>query len=130
MIETLDFWLWTAQLLLAVLFGGYGAAKALWTKARLNLRMAWAKDYSDPFVKFIGWSEVAGALGMILPMSTGILPALTPLAALGFLVIQVLALGVHARRRESLSYMPINSLLLALSLFVVWGRAELLFAGI
>jgi hypothetical protein len=114
--------LWAAQILLAALFGAYGGAKVAWTKAVLDQRMPWAEDYGDPLVKFIGWVEVAGAAGMILPMATGILPWLTPLAALGFLVIQVLAVGVHVRRNESVAYMPINLVLLALSLVVLGGR--------
>lgn len=121
----LNLWLWIAAVLNAVLFGAYGAAKIAWSKPTLDVRMPWAADYSDPLVKFIGWAEVAGALGMILPIATGILPWLTPLAALGFLVIQWLAVGVHVRRQEMAAYMPINFLLLALSLLVLWGRWDL-----
>ena len=66
--------------------------------------------------------ELAGALGMILPAATRILPWLTPLAALGFAVIQVLAIGTHALLGETAQTLPINLVLLALSLFVAWGR--------
>ena len=51
-------------------------------------------------VRFIGVVEFLGALGMILPALTRILPWLTPLAALGFAVIQVLAIGTHAALGE------------------------------
>ncbi|MNL87944.1 hypothetical protein D3C87_2173820 [compost metagenome] len=46
---------------------------------------------------------------------------LTPLAALGFSLIQVLAMGVHISRGEFM-VLPMNLVLLALSLFVLWGR--------
>jgi membrane protein DedA with SNARE-associated domain len=59
---------------------------------------------------------------MILPAATRILPWLTPLAALGFALIQVLAIVVHANLGETAMTLPINLVLLALSLFVLWGR--------
>jgi len=38
--------------------------------------MGWAQDFSDSSVKFIGAAEVAGAIGLIAPAATGILPVL------------------------------------------------------
>ena len=73
-------------------------------------------------MRFIGFVELAGALGMILPALTRILPFLTPLAALGFAVIQVLAIGTHASLGETASTLPMNLVLLTLSLFGAWGR--------
>lgn len=61
--------------------------------------------------------------GILLPALTRILPRLTPLAALGFVTIQVLAIGFHAVRSELGMAMPLNLVLLGLSLFVLWGRA-------
>jgi len=46
-------------------------------------------------VRFVGFAELAGAIGVILPAATRILPWLTPLATLGFATIQVLAMGLH-----------------------------------
>jgi hypothetical protein len=40
-------------------------------------------------VDFIGISEVLGAFGLILPMRLGILPILTPLAAIGLIIEMV-----------------------------------------
>ena len=45
--------------------------------------MPWAKNRSDTFVRFVGIAELLGALGLFLPLLTGILPWLTPLAAVG-----------------------------------------------
>ena len=98
-------------------------------KAWLDARIPWAEDYDGPFVRFVGIAEIAGALGMLLPMWTGILPWLTPLAAFGFAVIQVLAIGVHYRRNETAQALPFNLALLALSLFVLWGRFGLYFGA-
>ena len=73
---------------------------------------------------FIGLSELAGAVGVIVPTLTGIMPRLTPLAALGLATIQVLAMGFHLGRGEFAAMAPINLTLLGLSLFVLWGRTR------
>jgi uncharacterized membrane protein YphA (DoxX/SURF4 family) len=114
--------LWAVQVLLALGFGAAGVMKLFMPIADISAQMAWAAASPEWLVRFIGFAELAGALGMILPAATRILPWLTPLAALGFGVIQVLAIGVHAVRGETAMTLPINLVLLALSLFVMWGR--------
>lgn len=118
---TLSLFLWAAQVILAGLFGIAGALKSFRPIETLRPRMGWVDDFGPGFVRFVGLSELAGAFGMILPIVTGILPWLTPLAAIGFAIIQVLAIGVHARRGETAMALPMNLGLLALSLFVAWG---------
>ncbi len=126
MFTTLNFWLWAAQIVLAGLFGMAGFMKATRPLAELAPRMGgWVNDFSVAMVRFIGIAEIAAALGMILPMLTGILPWLTPLAAVGLAIIQVLAIIVHARRNELMRALPFNLVLLALSAFVAWGRWDL-----
>ena len=63
-------------------------------------------------LRFLGISELAGVLGIILPALTRIKPVLTPLAALGFTTIQVLAIGFHIARGELAQMAPINLTLL------------------
>jgi uncharacterized membrane protein YphA (DoxX/SURF4 family) len=114
---------WVLQILLALMFGMAGYAKLLQPMAALSeMGMHFVETTPEWLVRFIGVAEIAGALGMILPAATRILPLLTPLAALGFAVIQVLAIGVHAMRGETAMTLPINLVLLALSLIVLWGR--------
>ena len=66
-----------------------------------------------------------GALGMILPMLTGILPWLTPLAAVGLSIIQVLAIFMVHLPKKEYQVIPVNIVLLALSIFVAYGRFAL-----
>jgi hypothetical protein len=113
---------WVVQVLLALAFGSAGVMKLFMPIADISTQMAWAAASPEWLVRFIGFVEIAGALGMILPAATRILPWLTPLAGLGFAVIQVLAIGVHAARGETAMSLPVNLVLLALSLFVAWGR--------
>jgi len=43
--------------------------------------------------------EVLGAIGVILPRLTNILPVLTPLSAAGLAAIMVIAMDLHAKRK-------------------------------
>lgn len=124
-LTSLNFWLWVAQVLLALLFGLAGYMKTFRSIESLAPMMGWAPSMPR-LTRVIGVLEILGAIGIILPLWTGILPWLTTLAALGFLIIQILAIGLHARRGETAKTIPMNLLLLALSAFVVWGRWSLL----
>ena len=119
-LTSLNTWLWVAQILLALLFGWAGYMKTFRPIASLAPMMGWAPEMPR-LTRFIGVMELLGALGMLLPIPTGILPWLTPLAAIGFVIIQVLAIGLHLRRGEA-RVLPMNIVILALSVFVVWGR--------
>ena len=113
---------WVAQVLLAVAFGAAGVMKLMTPLDQLGTMMTWVTVTPEWLVRCIGTVEILGALGMILPALTRVLPWLTPLAALGFAVIQVLAIGTHASLGETASTLPVNIVLLALALFVAWGR--------
>lgn len=115
--------LWGAQIFLALFFGSIGILKLTSApEALVSIGAAWAADVPLALLRFVGASELAGAFGVILPALTRILPILTPLAAAGLATIQILAIGLHAMRGELLAVLPINLVLLAISLFVVWGR--------
>lgn len=122
----MNFWLWAVQILLAFAFGAAGIMKIVTPIEAFRARpqMAWAATTSTAMVKFIGLAEVLGAVGMILPILLDVLPWLTPLAAIGFIVLQVLAIIVHARRGE-MQVLPANIVLIALSAFVAIGRWDL-----
>ena len=79
------------------------------------------KDSSDAGVKAVGLVEILGALGVILPWLTGIAPILTPIAAIGLVVVQIGALRVHLVRNER-QPLPANVVLLLLAAFVAVGR--------
>ncbi|HSM85296.1 MAG TPA: DoxX family protein [Candidatus Limnocylindrales bacterium] len=75
--------LWTVQTLLALLFLFGGGMKLI-----LPIE-AMTKEVHLPgwFLRFIGVSEVLGALGLVLPWLLNIKRALTPLAASGLVLI-------------------------------------------
>ena len=113
--------LWVAQILLLGMYGMAGAMKTFQT-AKAKEMLPWAKDRSDTFVRFVGISELLGALGLILPLLTGILAWLTPTAAIGLTVIQILAIFTEHLPKKEYQVIPMNIVLLALSIFVIVGR--------
>jgi uncharacterized membrane protein YphA (DoxX/SURF4 family) len=113
--------LWIAAGLLAVAMVGSGAIKAIQPKDKLRAQMGWVDDWPGWAVKAIGVLEVLAGIGLILPPLVDIAPVLAPIAAAGVAVIMVGAIVVHARRKEYPG-LPVNVILLALALFVAWGR--------
>lgn len=121
-----NFWLWAAQIAAGAMYLMAGAMKSTQPIPKLAGMMRWPGDVQPSFVRFIGGIDAAAGLGLILPMATGILPFLTPLAALGSVVLQVLAIGFHGKRGETRMTLGMNLVLLGLSAFVLWGRRSLL----
>lgn len=110
--------LWIATALLALSNLGAGAFKLARPKEKLVEQQAWASDFSAGQVKAIGAAEVLGALGLILPRLTGILPVLTSVAAFAIVALQIGAIATHVRRKETV--IP-NVVIIALGLFVGIG---------
>src|SRR5262245_54088127 len=115
--------LWIVQVLLAIGFFAAGMMKLVvpvdqlaQSGANWMVEMPW-------LVKFIGISDVAGGLAMILPAATRIKPILTPIAAIGLATIMVLAAGYHGMRGE---FKEIGTvvILFAMAAFVAWGRLK------
>jgi len=82
--------LWTVQVLLALLFLFAGGMKLILPLDQLTgpvVLPGW-------FTRFIGVCEVLGGLGLILPSLLRIQPSLTPLAALGLVLIMIGAVVV------------------------------------
>jgi hypothetical protein len=112
--------LWIVQILVGALFTVAGVVKSTRPISELGNRMGWVNAVSPATVRFVGVSELAGGIGMIVPWATGILPMLTPLAASGLVIIMLLAAGFHLRRHER--GIAFNASLGGLAAFVAWGR--------
>lgn len=113
--------LWIAQGLLAAMYLMAGTMKTFQT-AKVRPTMTWTQGRSDSFIRFVGISELLGALALILPLVTGILPWLTPIAAIGLTVIQLLAIFSEHLPKKEFNIIPVNVVLLGLSIFVAVGR--------
>ncbi|HWZ17186.1 MAG TPA: DoxX family protein [Ktedonobacteraceae bacterium] len=113
--------LWVVQILLALAFGMAGIMKVTQPIDKLEARMGWVKSVGPRGVRLIGSLEILGAIGLILPAVTGILPWLTPVAAACLALTMLGAMITHGRRSEY-SQIGINLVLLVLTLFVAYGR--------
>jgi len=114
--------LWIVQILLALAFVMAGTMKATQPAEKLAGRMKWVNSLRPPqLVRLIGTLEVLGAIGLILPAVTGILPWLTPVAAIGLVLQMIGAMILHTRRGE-FPHLSTNLVLLILAAFVAVGR--------
>ena len=114
--------LWVVQGLLAMAFLMAGGMKMMKPKSEIEEMMAWAKDFSSGQIKMIGAIEVLGALGLILPAATGIMPILTPIAAVGLALTMLGAMITHLRNKDGMGETLPSVMLMLLSLFVAYGR--------
>jgi uncharacterized membrane protein YphA (DoxX/SURF4 family) len=112
---------WAVQSLLAIAFLLAGVMKAPQPLDKLGTSMGWVKAVPPGLVRFIGVAELLVGIGLVLPLLTGILPWLTPTAAVGLLIMMVGAMMFHAARRE-FPAMEFNVGICVLAAFVSYGR--------
>ncbi len=113
--------LWIVQVILAVVYGAAGYLKTF-QMARAQETLTMTKRHSESFVRMVGVFELLGAFGVILPLLTGILPWLTPVAAVGLALIQLLAIFTEHLPTKEMTALPLNAVLLILAAFVAAGR--------
>jgi uncharacterized membrane protein YphA (DoxX/SURF4 family) len=115
--------LWIAQVLLGVVFSMAGAMKMTTPILELAESMNWVNETPEWLVRFIGVSEVLAGFGLILPSVLRIKPKLTVLAAIGLVIVMVLAMVDHIMLGEY-KMIGINISFAILAAFVAWGRSK------
>jgi hypothetical protein len=95
--------LWTAQILLALVFASTGTTKLILSRERLAPRMHWAASWPRGRIKLLGLAELAGAVGLVAPAATHIAVVLTPVAAFCLAVLMAGAVQTHRRLGESVA---------------------------
>ena len=115
----MDIALWIASGLLAFAMMVAGGAKLAVPQAKLLEKMKWAESWSDGRFKLLGLAELLGGVGVIVPHATGILPILTPVAAVCLVVLMAGAVKTHMDRKEPPAAPAILALL---GVFVALGR--------
>ncbi|MBI2427569.1 MAG: DoxX family protein [Ignavibacteriales bacterium] len=113
--------LWVLQILLALLYANAGFLKAFKPIAEIAPMITWASSLPEWLVRFIGISELLGAIGLILPAALKIRPQLSMLAAAGIATIMLLANLFHIVRGEFF-VLPMTGILFALAVFIAYGR--------
>lgn len=112
--------LWIVQGLLAANFL-FAAGLKLFAFNMMAANSPGTENMHGMFI-IIALCEVAGAIGLIAPRLTGILPVLTPWAAAALATVSLLACGFHIARSEFGETIP-AIVLFVLCVFVAWGRA-------
>ncbi len=115
---------WVFSIILAIVFLLTGVIRAFRVDQARD-RFKWAREIPRPLVQIIGIFEILGALGLILPVATGLYPWLTPIAAAGLAMLMFMAATFHTQRRET-SEATVNLLLLVLLVLVAYIRWPLL----
>jgi uncharacterized membrane protein YphA (DoxX/SURF4 family) len=111
--------LWIIQVLLAALFIFAGGTKLIMPIEEMTAQM----PISLPgwFLRFIGVAELLGAIGLVLPWLTRIQDKLTPLAAVGLVIIMTGAVILTLMTGEiAMALMPL--VVGILCAFVAYGR--------
>jgi len=112
--------LWIIQALLALLFLFAGGMKLIMPIEEMTQQIA----MPGLFLRFIGVCEVLGGLGLVLPWLLRIRPGLTPLAAIGLVIIMIGATVTTIMTGQiAISLVPV--VVGVLCLFVAYGRWRL-----
>lgn len=113
--------LWIIQSLVALLFLMNGIRKVFLPMDTILAQLPGLKQVPPALVRFIGVCELAGAVGLILPAATRILPQMTIAAALGITALMACAAIFHLRRRE-VPPTVVTTVILLVALFIGVGR--------
>jgi hypothetical protein len=114
--------LWIVQVLLAAFFLMAGVNHGLKPIAEAARSSPWITGIPTWLARVIGFAELAGAVGVVLPAATRVMPWLTPLAAAGLALIMALAVPFHMMRGEA-NVVVFNIVPALLAAFVAWGRS-------
>lgn len=115
--------IWAAQVLVFTLFTLFGCMKVFMPVEKLAAMWVWPGEVPVWFLHLTGILDIAGGVGILLPSVTKIKPRLAVIAALGCTLLQIAAIIFHVSRGEA-AVVWLNTILLALSLFVLWGRGS------
>lgn len=118
--------LWIIQGILAAMFFMAGIQKSTQPVEKLvKSGLNWAERVPLTELRFIGISELLGAIGLILPWALNLFPILTPIAATALVLVMLMAAFHHLRFNEGKAII-FNSVLLLLAAFVAYGRFNMI----
>jgi uncharacterized membrane protein YphA (DoxX/SURF4 family) len=106
---------------LMLTFVGGGIWKLVTPVQELAMMIPWAGQVPTRFLYATAIFDIFGGVGVLLPYILRVPRCLAVAAALGCAALQASAIIFHCWRGEAVNT-PFNFLVLALSLFVAWGR--------
>jgi uncharacterized membrane protein YphA (DoxX/SURF4 family) len=117
----MDTVIWMIQGLLAAFFIMPAFTKLTSSQEKLIEKKMLEPAASHLPVRGIGLLELLGVFGIITPQLTTIMPVLTPIAAVGFGLIMLVAFMIHLKRKEY-KILPLLVIVFTLSLVVAYFR--------
>jgi len=117
----LGVWIVSALLAFAFLVGGIVRLVVPADRYGAWPNQQWIRSVPRTGVIAISLAEILGAVGLVVPVLTGIAPILSPIAACCLALIMTGALVFHLRRKEWPN-VPVAIVLIALLLFVAIAR--------
>jgi hypothetical protein len=115
--------IWIIQALIAGFFLIPGLRKTFYSKEKLMAVHLLEPGASVIPQRFIGTLELMGVIGIILPLLTGVMPILTPIAAAGLGLTMAGAFLFHLKRKEY-KKLPILIIVFLLTVMVAWYRFQ------
>jgi len=119
--KALNIALWVVQVLLASSLLWAAWMKLLQPIEKLAAMWPWAGQVPNSLVKFTGIVDLLGGLGLILPGLLKIKQRLTFFAAIGIIILMIVASIFHISRGEGALIIP-NIIFAIMAGFVAWGR--------
>ena len=119
--KALNIALWIVQILLSATLIWAASMKLFQPVGKVAAMWPWAGQVSNSLLKFTGIIDLLGALGLVLPMLLKIKPWLTFFAALGIIILMVVASIFHISRGEGGQIAP-NVIFALMAGFIAWGR--------
>jgi len=86
--------------------------------------MTGVEGLSKTLIRFIGITEILGAIGIIFPLLLNIFPVLTIISAIGFALIMIPAVIINLKRHEY-NKVFINAIIFLICVFIAVGRIVL-----
>ena len=116
--------LWLAQVMLAGVYLPTGIAALFLPAGQVLATVPWASHVPGGVLRFFGAVDLAAGLGVLLPALTRIAPGLTVLAAVCSAILQTFVILFHLFLGTLDTVLPVNLAVIALSVFVAWGRTN------
>ncbi|MGZ4582743.1 MAG: DoxX family protein [Mycobacterium sp.] len=115
--------LWTLQISLAAIFTASGLAKISMPRDRLLATgQTGIAPFPMPVVRVTAFSELLGAIGIVVPRLVGVAEFLIPAAAGGLAIVMVGAMASHAHLREPRN-VAVNVVIFIAAVALAVGRA-------
>lgn len=122
-VKLINWTLWVSQIVIAVMFIMPSFMKMLQPIAELSAMLPWTAQVDETTVRLLGFIDLLGGVGIILPSILRIMPKISVWAAFGNILLMLSAIVFHISRGES-SVIGFNIFLIAMLLFIAWGRTK------